>query len=550
MRAVIIFIYFIILNSNLLAQNSKTLTNKNFDVLDYSLSLDLFNCFISLFPHSFKAIEEITLSTEDDVELIKLNASSQSLHIDSVFFDADDFTHKNDTLYIKLSHKTKPKDIVKVGIKYFHKDVNDESFFVKDGMLFTMNAPEGARNWFPCFDHPSDKAAFNLNAKTPSNVFLGSNGSLTDSIKISDTIYYNWKSRNPIATYLINISANTNYNLDIENWDEQNIPIRYYWNKGEDETKLNNIKKVLPKMLGYYSNLFGEYPFEKVGFATLNDLLSFGGMENQTLISLCPDCWNESLIAHELSHEWFGNMISPKSWPDVWLNEGFATYCEGLWYEHSLGKGAYKKYIDQQAARYLNSKVDLPIYNLSWSHLTPDIEELYNGAIEYAKAACVLHMLRYVIGDSLFFKTLNNYATDDNLKYKNASTDDFINKVNEVTNKDYNWFFEQWLKYPAHPVYKIYYSPTQLDNKKWQLDVIITQENKTEYLFKMPIEMEILFKDGTSKIVLANNERQNQFFTYILDKKPIGISFDYQNNIPLKEYSSSEIENLEIEFTE
>jgi aminopeptidase N len=550
MKTVIFLICFVILNSNIISQDSAAFTNKKFDVIDYSLSLDIFNCFISPFPHSFKAIEEITLIIEDKVDLIKLNASSQSLIIDSIFMGANDFEHKNDTLYIRLNEKTKSKSIIKLGIKYFHKDVNDESFFVKDGMLFTMNAPEGARNWFPCVDNPSDKAALNLTAKTPANVFLGSNGLLTDSIKINDTIYYNWRSRDPIATYLVNISAKINYNLDIENLSEQNLYVRYYWNKGENQSKLNNIKRVLPKILGYYSSLFGEYPFEKVGFATLNDQLSFGGMENQTIISLCPDCWDESIIAHELSHEWFGNMISPKSWSDVWLNEGFATYCEGLWYEHSLGKDTYKEYISSQAVRYLGSKMDMPIYNSSWSLLTPDIEELYNGAVEYAKAACVLHMLRYIVGDSLFFSILKNYATDENLKYNNASTFDFIKKVNEVTNKDYNWFFEQWLKYPAHPVYKIYYSPTQLDNNKWQLDVIITQENKTENLFKMPVEIKILFKDGTSKIVLADNKKQNQFFTYILDKKPIGINFDYQNNIPLKEYSISEVENLEIEFTE
>lgn len=550
MRTLFLLTFLILLSTSIFCQHTKLMEDKKIDVLNYSLNLDLFNCFISPFPHSFQAREEITLRLEDEVDLIKLNASSQSLHIDSVFLDANSFTHNNDTLYIRFTKKNKLNNTIKVGVKYFHKDVKDESFFVKDGMLFTMNAPEGARNWFPCIDHPSDKATLNLKAKTPANVLLASNGSLIDSNKTNDTIYYSWRSRDPIATYLVNIAAKIDYNLDIENWEDQNIPIRYYWNNGENQTKLKNIKEVLPKILGYYSKLFGNFPFEKVGFATLNNQFSFGGMENQTIISLCPDCWDESLIAHELAHEWFGNMISPKSWSDIWLNEGFATYCEGLWYEYSLGKNAYKKYIAQQAQRYLNLNVDMPIYNMSWSHLTPDIEKLYNGAVEYAKAACVLDMFRNVVGDSLFFKILKSYAADDNLKFKNASTEDFVAKVNGITNKSYNWFFEQWLKYSAHPVYKIYYSPTKLDNKKWQMDVIISQENKTDYLFRMPIEIEILYKDGTSEIVLANNEKQNQFFTYILDKKPIGINFDYQNKIPLKEYSISEVENLEIELTD
>ena len=203
------------------------------------------------------------------------------------------------------------------------------------------------------------------------------------------------------------------YNLDKEYWrktsnQSDSIPFLFYWNADDSVARLRNIEtKILP-MATYYSTLFGEYPFEKGGFATIEQEAGFiwGGMENQTLISLEYNGWDEDLVSHEFAHHWFGDMISPGTWADVWLNEGFATYCEALWDQHNGGYTAYKNTILLDASYYLSENPGSPIYNQQWAVVTPDISTMFNGAITYYKGACVLHMLRYVLGDSLFFLRL------------------------------------------------------------------------------------------------------------------------------------------------
>lgn len=520
---------------------------QSFDVLNYSLELNLYNNFSSPYTHYFDGKETITLKSLQNLDKIILNASSKSLVIDSVIGNKILFKHQNDSLIIKSEKVIKKDNKIILQIFYHHKDVIDESFFVKDGMLFTMNAPEGARNWFPCFDHPSDKATFSVKVKTPKDVLLASNGLLKDSVQSADTIYYQWETKFPIATYLINITAKANYKLDIEAW--RNIPIRYYWNQGENVKNLKEIESIIPTMLNLYSRLLGNFPFEKVGFATLNDQFSFGGMENQTIISLCPDCWEKGLIAHELAHEWFGNMISPKHWSDIWLNEGFATYIEGLWHEKTLGETAYNNYIKRNAERYFSSDKFFPIYNPKWAKRTPSIDSLYNGSIIYSKAALVLHTLRKVIGDSLFFKAIYSYVNDPKLKYANATTDDFINHINKTTGKNLNWFFDEWLKFPKHPVYNVYYSIKTKPEQRWQIDLKITQVNLNDFIFKMPIELVIMFNDGTSENKMIYNEVQNQNYTFNFDKKPVGILFDNSYKIPLKEVLIKEVKDINTDLT-
>lgn len=541
-----IFFVFLIITSLTYSQSE---SEKDFDILKYTLELDLYNNYLPPYPHSFDGLLDIEFKALGDIKQIKLNASSFSMMIKDVSGNNLSFEHRSDTLFINFNEPIKRNSVEKFTIKYFHNDIVDGAFFVKDGMLFTNNAPQGARKWFPCFDHPSDKALFALKAKTPSDVLLGSNGLLVDSVKAADTVFYSWKTEYPLSTYLITISSKRNYKISEIFWTNLNgesIPVRFYWNEGENQSALNHIISITPEMMKFFSELLCDYPFEKNGYATLNELFIFGGMENQTLISLCANCWDEELIAHEFSHQWFGNLITLKTWADVWLNEGFATFAEGLWIEHRFGKEAYNEYMKIQAERFFQSENKFPIFNREWRNRIPDIRTLYNGEIIYAKAASVLHMLRYTLGDSIFFTALKSYTNDKSLQYGNISTEEFIAKIISYTGKDVGWFFNQWLAGTYFPVYKNYYSITE-ESSEYFVDIVFTQENKEGIYYKMPFEVKILFEDGSSTTEIVFNEMNNQNFQFIYLKKPIKIYFDPDEKILLKEMYVEELEKVIID---
>ena len=509
-----------------------------FNVLNYKLEMDLYNNFISPYPKTYYAVETVSFLVDTALNSIHLDAVNTSLSIDSVSLTGVSFTHNADILQIQLDNTYNPGDTVDVKIYYHHLELNDLAIYILYGFVFTSTPPEGARKWFPCVDHPSDKATLDLTAKVPSSVKLGSNGRLEDSVMVADTIYYHWVSRDPIATYLMVISGKVDYNLDMVNWYNPSllndtIPVRFYWNEGENTSKLANIKTKIIPMMTYYSELFGVYPFEKNGFATLNNYFPWGGMENQTLISLCADCWDENLVSHEFAHQWFGDLISPATWSDVWLNEGFATYCEALWYEYTNGYTRYKQEINSQASGYLSGNPGWPVYDPSWAIVTPPTSVLYNYAIIYVKGSCVLHMLRYTLGDSLFFSVLHSYASDTNLKYKNAATADLVNKVNEVTGEDYSWFFNQWIYGPNHPKYENTFMITNNDTT-WTVHFTINQTQTNASFFKMPVEISIHFLDGTDTLITVMNDINNQGYNFEFSRQPIDVVFDPNNNIVLK----------------
>jgi aminopeptidase N len=284
--------------------------------------------------------------------------------------------------------------------------------------------------------------------------------------------------------------------------------------------------------------MFGEHPFEKNGFATANSLFQWAGMENQTLTILAANHWNEVTVSHEFGHQWFGDLISPGTWADVWLNEGFATYCEALWKESTSGYTAYKNSVNANASGYLSGNPGWPIYNPSWAVTTPNLNTLYNTAITYDKGSCVLHMLRYVLQDtSVFFNCLRSYATDTaNFKFKNAVTADFISRVNQVSGQDLNWFFDQWVYQPNHPVYANKYWFTHNGGSNWSVNFTAkqTQTSPSPVFFKMPIELKISFAGGTDTTIKVMNDMNNQQFTFNFNKQPIAFQFDPNGNIIIK----------------
>lgn len=513
-----------------------------FDVLDYKINVNIYNCFISPFPRTFTGYVIIKFRVDTALSSITLNAVNTSLQINSVSMAGVSFTHLSNILTVNLDRTYIPNEIVNVRIDYQHLGVADQAFYVSNGFVFTDFPPEGARKVFPCWDKPSDKATVDLTAKVPLTVRLGSNGRLNDSLVTGDTIYYHWVSSDPMATYLVVMSAKVGYNLDNFYWHKlsnpnDSIPVRFYYNTGENVTAS---KTRAINLANYYSQKFGEYPFEKIGYATLNNQFPWGGMENQTLISLCVNCWQDILMSHEFGHMWFGDMITCGTWADVWLNEGFGTYCEALWQENTSGYNAYKNRVDYFASYYLGHNPGFPMYNPQWAEITPGIDSLYDYSIIYCKGASVLHMLRYTVGDSLFFTFLKAYATDTaNFKNKNAVTDDFTTKLNQVTGQDLTWFMNEWVKQPNHPVYANTYSINSLSGGNWLVSFVAKQTQSNTPFHKMPIQVKMTFTSGPDTTIRVMNDVNNQEYYWTFNRQPSTVTFDPGNDIVLKQASTT-----------
>ena len=510
--------------------------NHSFDVLKYNLNVDISNCYTSPYPKNFTGSVIISFKVDSTLNSIKLNAVNTSLIIDSVRLAGVSFTHANNYLTIQLDRTYDVGELADVKVYYRHKNVSDDAFYASGGTVFTDSEPEGARKWIPCWDKPSDKALFELTAKVKSTVKLGSNGILADSTLNGNFLTYHWISNQNVATYLMVITSKVNYKLNIGYWHKlsnpnDSIPLRYYFNQGENPAP---VMSILPDMTTWYSQNFIEHPFGKNGFATLNSDFAWGGMENQTLTSLCPGCWSESLAAHEYAHQWFGDMITCKTWADIWLNEGFATWTEAFWYESYGGYSAYKSSINGEASSYFSGNPGWPISDPDWAITTPSNDVLFNYAITYAKGACVLHQLRYVLGDSLFFQTMKAYCADTNLKFYSSSVQDFNNKVNEVTGADYNWFFDEWIFQPNHPLYQNSYNFKTLGSNQWKVNFFMKQIQTNAPFFKMPVEVKIHFSNASDTIIRFMNDVNFQQFSWTFGKQPVQFQFDPDNMIVLK----------------
>ena len=521
----------------------------SYDVLKYCMFVNLYHCYPDPYSTAFPATEVITFKVDSALNTIRLNAVNASLQVDSVGLAGISFSHAADTLTIRLDQPYQPGNEVNVKISYQHKNVVDHAVYSNGGFVFTDTPPEGARKWFPCWDRPSDKALLDFTAKVPLNVRLGSNGRLADSLIDGDSIYYHWVSRDPIATYLMTMTSNANFSLDIIYWHKlyhpaDGIPARFYFQPGQIP---DSIEAVIRPMTDYYSRLFGEYPFEKIGFATLNSSFQWGGMENQTMINLATNGWKEGLVSHEFSHQWFGDLITCGTWADIWLNESFATYCESLWLGYRGGNLAYKSHLDWQTNYYLANNPGFAIYNSSWAIHTPNSNMLYNTVVEYDKGACVLHQLRYVMGDSAFFHLLKAYATDTNFMFKNAITDDFIAKANDISGTNLGWFFDEWLSHPNHPLYSNSYEIRDIGAGKWNVKLLLFQYQTNTVFYKMPVQVRAVFADSTDTVIHVINDMNHQLFEFIFSKKPVYLVFDPYRNILLKQATITLVDSLKDE---
>jgi hypothetical protein len=386
--------------------------------------------------------------------------------------------------------------------------------------VWSLSEPYGAKDWWPCKDHPSDKAdSVDIIVTCNSAYKVGSNGkllSVTDNGNGTST--HHWKEVYPISTYLVMIAV-TNYS-QFSNWF-----------KYTPTDSMEILNYVLPEHLAsaqaglpvavtgleIFSDLFGLYPFinEKFGHAEFG---WGGGMEHQTMTSLGG--FGEGLVIHELAHEWFGDMITCRTWPDLWLNEGFATYCEALYNEVKYGKSSYFSSVNSEMSSAKTASGTLYLQD------TSSVGSMFGYAKVYAKGAVVLHMLRHVMGDSLFFQAVYNYANDPRFKYGTARTADLQEVCETTSGMDLDYYFNEWVFGESYPRYEYNWS-AQPDGDRYSVSVTIGQSIPASNppFFTMPIDLKLTGSGLDTTVTVFNNTIQ-QTFTFTVAENPTNIQLD------------------------
>ena len=302
-----------------------------------------------------------------------------------------------------------------------------------DNGIYVASEPDGASNWYPVNDHPLDKATYTFRITVPQPYVVAANGLLQETIENGTSTTYVWEAGDPMASYLTTVAI-ADYTVQQEIGPDD-LPIRNYVPPELAEAAAVDFGRTA-EMISFFSDLFGPYPFEAYGVA----IVDFpAALETQTLSIFGPNQitgarHNEPVVAHELAHQWFGNSVSPASWQDIWLNEGFATYAEWLWLEHTEGPQALTGRVTRVHAA-AGARNFLPPGQ-------PPVDDLFNGSV-YLRGALTLHALRLTVGDAIFFDILRTYH--DRNQYGNAATADFIAIAEEISGQALAEMFDDWL---------------------------------------------------------------------------------------------------------
>jgi hypothetical protein len=380
-------------------------------------------------------------------------------------------------------------------------------------LVWSLSEPFGARTWWPCKDATEDKAdSVDVRVTVPSGMITASNGTRVEATDNGTLAVTRWRERFPIATYLVSL-ASYPYTVTTDSYrysPTDSMPIQFY-NFPETVAGVAAVQAKVKAMIAAYAGYFGEYPFlaEKYGHA---QFLWSGGMEHQTCTSLGGNAIIEYIVAHELGHQWWGDLVTCRDFHHVWVNEGFATYCEALWAESTGGAAAY------------HGDIDLNQYFGSGTIYVPDLTDenrIFDSNLSYDKGSWVLHMLRRVLGDSTFFAAMRQFYTQ--YGYSTATTEDFRDVCEAVSGRNLHAFFQQWIYGEYYPHYLSSWTSAPAGGG---YDVTLRLEQvQTWQLFTMPLDVKVTTAAGEQSFVVQDSLAA-QTFTLHVDAAPSAVAVD------------------------
>ncbi|MGX5853558.1 M1 family aminopeptidase [Dyadobacter jiangsuensis] len=434
------------------------------------------------------------------------------------------FTHVADALTITLQSSlgVGTKDSVTISYEGTPPLTNAAFVVTTHGpsatpVLWTLSEPYGSRDWWPCKNGLDDKAdSLDIYITHPATYKAASNGLLKSETAVAGSkTRTHWRHRYAIASYLVAIAV-TNYNV-LDNSvmiGGTNVPFKTYCYPESQVTFQGGVQNALNAMV-QFSNLFGDYPFknEKYGHVQFG---WGGGMEHQT----CSFMVNmaETLIAHELGHQWFGDKVTCGSWEDIWLNEGFATHLASIYSE-----AKYPANTKTTRANEINTITSQPGGSV-WVDNVSDVNRIFSNRLSYLKGSHLLYMLRWILGDATFFTGVSNYINDPSLAYGYATTADLKSHLEAASGKTLTYFFDQWFTGQGYPSYQVEWYPA---GNSVQVKLNQTQSDPSVSFFQLPVPL--LFRNTNTneqKLVVLNNISNGQFFIENLGFEATEVTFD------------------------
>jgi len=405
-------------------------------------------------------------------------------------------------------------------------------------LLVASNSfPDNVHHWCPCWDYPHDKATHEIIATVPAGNKVAANGRLL-SVKEEagqNAVTYHWLQDRPHSTYLFFLAAAPYVVVEDR---LGNVPISY-WVYPKHADRARRSFGQTPEMMAFFNKLFDfDYPWAKYDQI---EVPFGGGMENTTITAMGEgvvvdergeiDFPSRGIVSHELAHQWWGDLVTLRTWSETWINESFGTYCDYLYHRHALG--------DDEGAVDLLGKKNSYLQEARTRYIRPIVFDRYTRPEQnfdrhtYPKGAAVLHMLRDLLGDEDFFRVLSRFLHDH--AFQPADTRDFMKTVKETTGRNMDWFFEQWIYKPGHPVFDVGQAWDEA-GKAVKLRIRQVQDfSKGIPVYRLPVKIGIVTSRGKAVRTVEVDETE-ETFDLPAEEKPTLVRFD-EGNVLLKEWT-------------
>jgi aminopeptidase N len=508
--------------------------NRSYDALHYLIKLTL-----DLERKSFAGAATVTLSSfRDGLEACVLDA--EEFTVTSVVDDYGTplkFEQSEKELKVVLARPAKFGEIVTFTCGYNGREPREGLKFVDETpanprLVWSDSWPDNVHHWLPCFDYPNDKATSEIMATVKTGLKVASNGRLVGVVedKASGTSTFHWSQDLPHSTYLIFLAA-APYVVVRDSY--RTLPVNYWVYPG-DEAKARPTYGKTPAMIAFFNGIYGyDYPWQKYDQISVPlgggaESTSATAMTERIMVSEAdePDFSAIGIVSHELAHQWWGDLITLRSWGHAWMNESFGTYSDYLYHRHDRG--------EDEGAINLQGKLAAYLREAHTRYIRPIVSDRYDkpedmfDSHSYPKGALVLHMLRTILGDEIFFKTLSHFLHRH--AFDAVDTADFVRSVKTVTGQNLDWFFDQWLFKPGHPVFDIR-SEWDPARKAVRLKVAQVQDfAKGVPVFRVPVSVKIVTAGGalTHRVWIQGKE---ETFDLPAETKPLLVRFDAANEL-------------------